>query len=86
MPRALAQLIILFMVPFGLYAGYLVAQLINPFELDRWTRRVVVPLALAGVSLAVVGLIVYGVLAGRYEGGYRPAHIENGRIVPGRMQ
>jgi hypothetical protein len=74
------------MIPFGLYAGFLAAQLISPFELDRWTRRVVLPLALAGSLLAVGSLVLYGVFDAGHEGGYRPAHIENGRIVPGRME
>lgn len=86
MLRALEEPLIFFMIPFGLYAGYLVAQFINPFDIGQWTRRVVVPLALAGVVLAVGSLVVYGIFADRHEGGYRPAHIEHGRVVPGEIQ
>lgn len=86
MLRALGEPLVFFMVPFGLYAGYLLAQLINPFELNRWTRRVVLPLALVGAVLAVGSLVAVGLFDVGHEGGYQPAHIENGRIVPGRME
>jgi hypothetical protein len=86
MIRALAEPLVFFMIPFGLYAGFLVAQLINPFEIDQWTRRVVLPLALAGMVLAVGSLVAYGLLDPGHKGAYEPAHIENGQIVPGRMK
>lgn len=84
--RTIGEPLVLFMIPFGLYVGFLLAQLINPFELDRWTKRVVLPLACAGAALAVGGLIVFGLTAERHEGDYAPAHIENGRLIPGQMR
>ena len=86
MLRAIGEPLVMFMIPFGLYAGFLIAQFINPFTIDPWTRRVVVPLTFVGVVIAVGSLVFYGLFADRHEGGYRPAHIENGQIVPGRMQ
>ncbi len=86
MARALTEPLVFFTVPFALYVAVLLVQLINPFDIDRWTRRVVLPLMLAGLVLAVGSIVAVGVLAPRYEGGYVPAHEENGRIVPGRMQ
>lgn len=86
MIRTIAEPLVLFMIPFGLYVGFLLAQLINPFELDRWTKRVVLPLACAGALLVVGSLFLFGLTAERHEGGYAPAHIENGRLVPGQMQ
>ena len=86
MIRALSEPLAFFLVPFALYAGFLLLQLVNPFLIDNWTRRVVVPLTLAGLLLAVGSLVMVGLLAPRYEGGYVPAHEENGRIVPGRTQ
>jgi len=86
MIRALTEPLVFFTVPFALYLAFLLMQLINPFAVHHWTRRVVVPLTLAGLLLAVGSLVVLGLLAPRYEGGYVPAHEENGRIVPGHMQ
>ena len=86
MIRALSEPMVFFAVPFALYAGLLLVQFVNPFAIDNWTRRVVVPLTLAGLLLAVGSLLVVGLMAPRYEGGYVPAHEENGRIVPGQMR
>ncbi len=86
MARALTEPLVFFTIPFLLYAAFLVAQLINPFGLHHWTRRVIVPLTLAGLVLGVGSIVLVGVFAPRYEGGYVPAHEENGRIVPGRMR
>ena len=86
MIRAFGEPFVFFTVPFAIYVLWLAVRLINPFAVERWTRRVVVPLALVGLIFAVGSLLIIGVMAPRYEGGYVPAHIENGRIVPGRMQ
>lgn len=86
MARALAEPLIFFTIPFAIYVFVLLVQLVNPFAIDNWTRRVVIPLILGGLVLAVGSIVAVGLLAPRYEGGYRPAHIENGRLAPGRMQ
>lgn len=86
MTRALSDVVVFFLVPFVLYVVWLVARLQNPLAVDRWTRQVLVPLSLAGLGCVLGGLLLVGLTAPRYEGGYLPAHVENGRIVPGRMQ
>ena len=86
MARALAEPLIFFTIPFALYLVALLLQLINPFAIDRWTRRVVLPLALSGTVLAVGSIALVGLMAPRYEGGYVPAHIVNGQIVQGHMR
>lgn len=86
MSRALAEPLVFFTIPFVLYGGFLLIQLLNPFERDHWSRRIIVPLALVGLLLALGSLLAVGITAPRYEGGYVPAHEENGRIVPGRMR
>jgi Family of unknown function (DUF6111) len=86
MIRALTEPLAFFLVPFALYACVMLAQLINPLLIDNWTRRVVVPLTLAGLLLAAGSLVLLGVMAPRHTGGYVPAHEENGRIVPGHME
>ncbi len=86
MIRALSEPLVFFTVPFALYACFLLVQFLNPLAVDNWTRRVVVPLTLAGLLLALGSLVLVGVMAPRHVGGYVPAHEENGRIVPGHMQ
>ena len=86
MIRVLPRLLLFFLVPFLLYLLWLAARLQNPLVFDRWTRKVLVPLSLAGLGCVLASLVLIGVTAPRYEGSYLPAHVENGRIVPGRMQ
>ena len=85
MIRALPRLLGFFLVPFLLYAIWLIVRRENPLLVDRWTR-VAGPLVAAGLACVIVGLVIAGLTAPRYEGGYLPAHVENGRIVPGRMR
>ena len=86
MIRAFPRLLAFFLVPFLLYVVWLLVRRENPLVVDRWTRRVLVPLVGAGLACVILGLVVYGLTAPRYEGGYLPAHVEDGRIVPGRMR
>ncbi len=86
MIRVLPRLLFFFLVPFGFYLVWLAARWENPLVIDRWTRKVLVPLSLAGLGCVLAGLVVVGLTAPRYEGGYLPAHIEDGRIVPGQMK
>ncbi len=86
MIRIFAEPLAFFTIPFALYVLVLLLQLVNPFAIDRWTRRVMIPLTLSGLVLAVGSIALVGLLAPRYEGGYVPAHIENGEIVPGHMR
>ena len=85
MIRALPRLLVCFIIPFLLYVIYLLVRQENPLVVERWTRQVVVPLSLAGLGCVIAGLLAVGITAPRFEGGYVPAHIEKGRIVPGRM-
>ena len=86
MIRAIGETLAFFAIPFVLYVAWLAVRSLNPFAVDRWTRTVVLPLGIAGLLAAVAGLLLAGFDAPRHEGGYVPAHIEGGRIVPGRMQ
>jgi hypothetical protein len=43
-------------------------------------------LTLLGLVIAVIGMFAFGIFADRHLGAYVPAHIENGVVVPGRMQ
>jgi hypothetical protein len=86
MLRLTAEGVALFLVPFAAYAALLLLA-------TRWPRlrqaglgghRLVV--ASCGAGLVVLGLLALGLLSGRERGAYVPAHIENGQLVPGRIQ
>ncbi len=84
--RVIIQPALLFVTPFVAYALFLLASRRWPFVAEQWTRGVVSWLAIAGLLASVLGMIVFGVLYPRSQGAYVPAHIENGRLAPGRFQ
>jgi Family of unknown function (DUF6111) len=84
--RALLEPVLLFASPFVAYAIYLVISRNYPFTLEHWTKGAVSTLTLAGLVIAVTGMLAFGIFAPRHQGAYQPAHIENGRLVPGRLQ
>ena len=43
-------------------------------------------LTLIGLAVAVLGLVVVNLTAPRGHGVYVPAHVENGVLVPGRIE
>jgi hypothetical protein len=83
--RAILEPLILFLTPFLVYGFYLGLRRRYPLAADHWTQGALSTLGLIGLALAVTGMILLGIFAERHSGGYEPAHIENGRLVPGRM-
>jgi len=83
--RAYLETAILFALPFFLYAAFHLMLLRWPFVASLWTRGRVSSLAIAGLALAVIGMLALG-LGPREKGTYVPAHIENGRLVPGHFE
>ncbi len=84
--RAILEPTLLFGSPFAAYAAYLALRQKYPFEVEHWSRSAVSTLVLAGLAIAVAGVFVFGIFAPRNQGAYVPAHVENGQIVPGRIQ
>jgi hypothetical protein len=86
MSRAISELGLLYLAPFVLYAALLVLRRVYILSLDHWTRSVIATLSLAGLAFVLCGMLLTGFFAERHEGAYAPAHIENGRLVPGQIQ
>ena len=86
MGRGLLDGLVLFLIPFVVYAGMLVVRRRFPFVLKSWTDGPLGTLVVAGLALAILGALAAGFFGGRHRGGYVPAHIENGVLVPGRME
>ncbi len=86
MARSLFEAIVLFGAPFVFYGIILFLRQRYPWLAASWSRGSLALLTLAGLGLVVLGLLGVGVFADRHQGGYAPAHIENGRLVPGRLQ
>jgi len=86
MLRAAFESLALFLSPFAVFALYLVLRARYPLEMEHWTRGRLFTLTLAGLILVLASLIFLGLTAERGHGVYIPAHIENGALVPGRIQ
>jgi hypothetical protein len=83
--RAILEPLLLFSIPFALYALFHLLQRRWPFVAESWSRGVVSTLTIAGLAIAVIGMVILG-LTGLHQGAYVPAHIENGRLAPGRFE
>jgi Family of unknown function (DUF6111) len=86
MGRALFDPLALFLSPFAVYALYLILRARYPLEVEHWTRGRVSIMTLIGLAAAVVGLVAINAFAPRGSGVYVPAHVENGVLVPGRIE
>ncbi|MCO5091100.1 DUF6111 family protein [Bosea sp. (in: a-proteobacteria)] len=85
MLRVIIEEVLLFVLPFCIFAGYLVVKRRNPFDVEHWSRHVFA-LAVAGCVLAIAVFVYTGVIAPRSRGVYEPPHMENGVLVPGRFK
>lgn len=74
----------IFLVPFAVYALFLIATRSGVFVQASWPVYLVARLALVALALVIVSLVLLAHLSGAAPNStYVPAHIENGRLVPG---
>lgn len=85
MLRNLLEEILLFFLPFAVFATWLIATRRNPFDVDHWSGRKFI-LAVIGITLAIGSILYAFQFADRHTGAYEPAHMENGQLVPGRFR
>lgn len=83
--RAIVETALLFLTPFAAYALFHALQRRWPFVAELWHGRVVSLLTIAGLLVAIAGMVAIG-LTGVETGVYVPAHVENGRLVPGAFK
>jgi hypothetical protein len=83
--RALVETALLFLIPFLAYSLFHAAQRRWPFVAELWHKRIVVGLTIAGLLTAIAGMLALG-LTERRQGAYVPAHVEKGKLVPGRFE
>jgi hypothetical protein len=74
----------IFLIPFAVYALFLVATRSGLMLQSSWPVHIIAKLVLGSLLLVVVSFV----LLAHFSGGspnstYIPAHIENGRLVPG---
>jgi hypothetical protein len=82
--RPVATEVILFLAPFVLYAVFLLATRAGVMDVDSWPLARVITLAIAALVLVVGSFIYFANFTGAPPGStYVPAHVENGKFVPG---
>ena len=86
MARGVGEVLLPFLLPFAGYILFLLVRSRYPFVAAAWTRGPVAVLIVSGLALAVLSLLLTGLFGPRAHGGYVPAHLENGVLVPGRME
>jgi hypothetical protein len=79
--------ILLFLLPFAVYAVWLRLGGNDPIAALQLRRSPLVWLAIAGLVLAIVGFLVLAQFGGAPPGElYVPPHMHDGRIVPGHFR
>jgi hypothetical protein len=74
----------IFLIPFAVYALFLVASRSGLMTLSSWPVIVIARLLLGSLLLVVLSLILLAQFSGAPpHSTYVPAHVENGRLVPG---
>ncbi len=84
MLRGLIEEFLLFVLPFAAFAFYLISRKRNPLDIAHW-RPHVFALTVTGMVLAIVALVLTAFADRPAQGAFEPAHMENGRLVPGRF-
>jgi len=87
MIRPLATEIILFLMPFVLYGVFLWATKAGVMQPDSWPLSRIAWLLMAALALVVGSFIYFAHFSGAPPGStYVPAHIEDGKFVPGQTK
>ena len=74
----------IFLIPFAVYALFLLATRSALVAQTSWPLRVVARLVLGSLLLVIVSLVMLAHFSGAPPNStYIPAHVENGKFVPG---
>ncbi len=77
--------LLLFVLPFVLYAVFLWATKAGVMDPESWPVSRIVWLAIFALLLVIGSFLYFANYTGSKPGGrYVPAHMENGQFVPGR--
>jgi uncharacterized protein DUF6111 len=74
----------LFLTPFALYCAFLLATRAGVLQPSAWTTPRLATLVITSLVLVVGSFLILAQFSGAPPGStYVPAHIENGKFVPG---
>jgi hypothetical protein len=84
MIRPLLSEIGLFLLPFAAYALFLIVSRTNVLATTSWPIHVIGTLVGTALALTIGALVMLANFSGAPPGStYTPAHVENGKLVPG---
>lgn len=84
MIRPVLTEVAIFLIPFVAYALFLVATRAGVFASSSWPAHLIAKLALGSLLLVVISFVLLAHFSGAPPNStYVPAHIEDGRLVPG---
>lgn len=87
MIRSLLTELAMFLAPFVAYALFLWATRAGVLHPQSWPMPIVAGLSLAAAVLMIGSFVYLAQTTGAPAGSpYAPAHMENGRLVPGRSR
>jgi hypothetical protein len=87
MIRQLVTELALFLAPFAAYALYVWAAREGVIGVSTWSPPRLIWLTAAALTLAIAGFVGLAQFGGAPPGStYVPAHMENGRLVPGAQK
>jgi hypothetical protein len=76
-----------FLLPFGAYFVYVALTKRAEAKGIRWQEAPWVWLAIVGLVFVIISFIATGLLTGNDPSGtYVPPHVEDGKIVPGKVK
>jgi len=74
----------IFLIPFAVYALFLIATRTGVLVQSSWPVHLIAKLVFGSLLLVVVSFILLAHFSGASpDSTYVPAHVENGRLVPG---
>lgn len=76
---------LLFLLPFAAFCLYLLLRRRNPLLWASWNKEISW-LGIAGLCVVILSLVATFLFSQRERGAFVPAHMENGRLVPGHFQ
>lgn len=74
----------IFLIPFALYAVFLLATKSGLLTQESWPLHMIGKLAIVAFVMIIISLILLAHFSGASpDSTYVPAHIENGKFIPG---
>jgi hypothetical protein len=87
MARYIAIDLVFFLLPFALYAAYLIFTRGSMRNLDDWQVKTIAYLSIAGSALLLVAVFAFThFVQAPPDSVYVPAHMEDGVLVPGHFE